>query len=140
TATTPPASSGSDSNPATVDGYRQMVNANLQRIQSAGQSVTDRCAPRSLARGTAACNTALQTLDGAVTRFRSDLDAQAPPACLKDADTQLRSGLDLTQQAVQQMQGGLGGGDVTAAFRGAAALNQAAARFQSASDLLANAC
>ncbi|HXM57056.1 MAG TPA: hypothetical protein VOB72_16770 [Candidatus Dormibacteraeota bacterium] len=125
---------------ATVDGYRQLVAADASRFQSAGQAVADRCSPSALRSGTGDCQDALQSLDDATQRFRSDLDAHPAPSCLQPADQELRTALDLYHQGAEQELTGLRRGDALAVVQGAGALRDATGHAESAASLLSTAC
>jgi hypothetical protein len=143
-APTPPATSagtsaGGSASPGAVDAYRQTLTADIQGFRAAEQTVADRCAPSVLRGGVGDCRTALQTMDDAVGRFQSDLDANPVPGCLQPADTELRSGLGLSHQAIQQELSGLNHGDPGSILQGAAAMSQATAHLARGSTLL-SAC
>jgi hypothetical protein len=143
-APTPPTTSaatsaGGSASPGTVAAYRQTLTADIQGFQAAEQRAADVCAPSALLGGAGDCRTALQTMDDAVGRFQSDLDANPVPGCLQPADTELRSGLGLSHQAIQQELSGLDHGDPGSILQGAAAMSQATAHLAKGSTLL-SAC
>jgi hypothetical protein len=137
---TPDAGSGTAAGSGTVAAYRQMVTGDVNRFQAAGQGVGAHCVPAALGSGVGDCRAALQSMDDAAGRFQSDLDAQPAPACLTQADTELRSALSLYRQAIQQERSGLDNGDPAAVIQGAGTMGQATGHLKIASALIPGAC
>jgi hypothetical protein len=133
-----PSVSGAGS--GSVDGYRQMIDADIASFQAASDAVSRRCSPAALADDTAACRAALQSMDATVQRIQSNLDAQQVPGCLQAADREIRSALALYHQGLQQEIAGLDHGDPVAVIRGAGTLSDASGHVRAASSLLPASC
>lgn len=139
-ATAAPAQATPTTGGGSASDYRQVVSAGIGSFQSAGQMAADRCAAAGLSQGTADCRAALESLDGAVQRFQTDLEGTQVPPCMQPADRELRGALALYHKGIQQELEGIDGQDVSAVAQGASTLRDATNHAQSASSLLQASC
>ncbi len=135
-----PTTEGGSATGGSAGEYRQVVVAGVGRFQAAGQAVADRCAPAAMSEDTADCRAALQSLDGSVQRFQTDLAGTQVPACMQSADRELRTALALSHRGIQQELEGIDSGDLAALAQGAGTLGDAANHAQSAGSLLQASC
>jgi hypothetical protein len=139
----PPTAAPTAAPPAATDAvnaYKQVVANDLPGFQAAGQAVTTSCTADALRQDAASCQAALQSLDGSVQHFQSDLAATPVPACLQPADAEIRSSLALYHEGIQKGLQGIDDQDVGKVVQAAAVLNVATSHAQDAGSLLQNGC
>lgn len=123
-----------------IEAYRQVVASDFPGFQAAGQAVASSCATDALRQDPATCRAALQSMDGSVQRFQSDLAATPVPACLQPADAEIRTSLALYHEGIQKGLQGIDNQDLGAVIQAAATLDVATSHAQEAGTLLQNSC
>lgn len=131
-ASTPrPAPSG----PSLSAVYANALQVDAQHLVAANGARQTSCASKDAA----ACRTALQQVTSAAAALQRDVDANPAPACLKPADTTLRSAIGLFQQGAQLGTQGIDQGSSAKLTQGKTLLDQATTQLYSASDQLGRA-
>ncbi|HXM56588.1 MAG TPA: hypothetical protein VOB72_14425 [Candidatus Dormibacteraeota bacterium] len=124
------------SGPSLSAVYASSLQIDAQHLIAANGARTTSCATT---RDLPGCRTALQQVASAAGALQKDLDAHPAPACLKAADTTLRSAVDLFQQGAQMGTQGIDQGSTAKLAQGRTLLDQATTRLLSASSQLGQA-
>jgi hypothetical protein len=112
--------------------YANALQIDAQHLLAADGARVTSCGGRD----TAACRAALQQVTTSANALQRDLDANPPPACLKNADATLRSAISLYLQGAQAGATALDHGSVSEVTQSRGLLDLGGTRFRAASSQL----
>jgi hypothetical protein len=112
--------------------YANALQIDAQHLLAADGARVANCGGKD----TAACRTALQQVTTSANALQRDLDANPPPACLKNADATLRSAISLYLQGALLGTTGLDHGSASEFTQSRGLLDLGTTRFRAGSSLL----
>lgn len=112
--------------------YANALQIDAQHLLAADGARVTGCAGKD----TAGCRAALQQVTSSATALQRDLDANPAPACLKSADSTLRSAISLYLQGAQLGTKGIDQGSSSLLTQGKGLLDLGSTRFRAASTQL----